>query len=69
MESSKLGFWLQICGNIGILLGLVFVGVQLYQDRQLDIYAALIGIYAVLSVWGFLQWLRAYRQQLPDAPT
>ena len=35
MESSKLGFWLQVGGNIGILLGLVFVGVQLYQDRQL----------------------------------
>jgi len=27
--------WLQILGNIGIVIGLFFVGVQLYQDRQL----------------------------------
>ena len=35
MESSKVGYWLQVGGNIGILLGLVVVALQLYQDRQL----------------------------------
>lgn len=42
------------------------VTVWLYQDRALDIYAALIGLYAVLSVVGFVQWLRVYRRQAPE---
>ena len=37
--------------------------IWLYMDRSLDIYAALICVYAVLSVWGLVQWSRAYRQQ------
>ncbi len=37
--------------------------VWLYMDRSLDIYAALICVYAVLSVWGLMQWTRAYREQ------
>jgi nicotinamide mononucleotide transporter len=37
--------------------------IWLYIDRSLDIYAALICVYAVLSVWGLVQWLRIYRQQ------
>lgn len=37
--------------------------IWLYMDRSLDIYAALICVYAVLSVWGLMQWTRAYRQQ------
>jgi nicotinamide mononucleotide transporter len=37
--------------------------VWLYHDRQLDIYAALIGIYSVLSIWGFLQWRQTYLAQ------
>ncbi len=37
--------------------------IWLYHDRALDIYAALICLYAVLSVTGFIQWLRVYRQQ------
>ncbi len=40
-----------------------FVSIWLYQDRELDIYAMLIGVYAVLSVWGFVQWCRVYRRQ------
>ena len=32
---GKLNDWLQTIGNIGILLGLFFVGYQLYQDREL----------------------------------
>ena len=35
MESSRLGYWLQVGANIGILLGLVFVGLQIQQDREL----------------------------------
>ena len=35
MDSSKIGHWLQISGNIGILCGLIFVAFQLHQDRQL----------------------------------
>jgi nicotinamide mononucleotide transporter len=38
-----------------------FASIWLYHDRELDIYAALIGVYAVLSVWGFIQWYRVYR--------
>ena len=37
------------------------VTIWLYQDRTLDLYAALMGLYAVLSVVGFIGWLRAYR--------
>lgn len=39
--------------------------VWLYHDRALDIYAAQIAVYALLSIWGFISWLRAYRNQLP----
>lgn len=35
METRKLADWLQILGNVGIFVGLFFVGFQLYQDRQL----------------------------------
>jgi nicotinamide mononucleotide transporter len=37
--------------------------IWLYMDRSLDIYAALIFVYAVLSVWGLIQWVEVYRQQ------
>lgn len=37
--------------------------VWLYQDRSLDIYAALIGLYSVLSVWGFWSWRKTYLSQ------
>lgn len=37
--------------------------VWLYQDRALDIYAAQIAVYSVLSVWGFVNWRRSYRAQ------
>ena len=37
--------------------------IWLYLDRSLDIYAGLICVYAVLSVWGLLQWRRLYREQ------
>ncbi|PLW69719.1 nicotinamide riboside transporter PnuC [Pseudohalioglobus lutimaris] len=37
--------------------------IWLYMDRSLDIYAALICVYAVLSVWGLVQWFLVYRQQ------
>lgn len=37
--------------------------IWLYMDRSLDIYAALICVYSVLSVWGLLQWTRIYRAQ------
>jgi nicotinamide mononucleotide transporter len=37
--------------------------IWLYHDRSLDIYAGLIGLYAVLSVWGLLSWRRTWRTQ------
>ena len=37
--------------------------VWLYQDRQLDIYAGLIAVYAVLSVWGLRSWWLSYQEQ------
>ncbi len=40
------------------------VSIWLYMDRSLDIYAGLICVYAVLSVWGLLRWLQLYRGQL-----
>ena len=35
MESSKVGYWLQVGANIGILLGLVLVGFQMRQNSDL----------------------------------
>ena len=44
--------------------------IWLYQDRDLDIYATLIGVYGLLSVWGFIRWLHIYRgQQSQEAST
>lgn len=43
-----------------------FATIWLYQDRALDIYAALMGIYTVLSVVGFVRWRQAYRNQQPS---
>ncbi|RLQ22653.1 nicotinamide riboside transporter PnuC [Seongchinamella sediminis] len=37
--------------------------IWLYMDRSLDIYAALICVYALMSVWGLVQWMRVYRGQ------
>lgn len=37
--------------------------IWLYHDRSLDIYALLIGLYAVLSVWGYISWRRAWLAQ------
>ncbi len=35
MDSNKISNWLQVAGNFGLLAGLLVVGYQLYQDRQL----------------------------------
>lgn len=35
------------------------VSVWLYQDRGLDIYAVLMGVYGLLSIWGFYAWHRS----------
>lgn len=35
MEKDTLHYWLQVVANVGLLVGLVFVGFQLIQDRQL----------------------------------
>ncbi len=35
MDSSRLNHWLQVSANIGIVLGLVLVGVQLKQNSDL----------------------------------
>ncbi len=43
--------------------------IWLYADRSLDIYAALICVYTLLSFWGLLQWWRAWqRENLVPAP-
>ena len=47
----------------GYWLILNLASIWLYQDRNLDIYALLIGIYSIMSVWGFITWQKAYRQQ------
>lgn len=36
--------------------------IWLYADRSLDIYAALIGVYTVMSAWGLLQWWLVWRR-------
>jgi hypothetical protein len=35
MRSQAVSTWLQIGSNVGVILGLVFVGVQIEQDREL----------------------------------
>ena len=35
MESSKVGYWLQVGANIGILTGLIMVGLQINQASYL----------------------------------
>ncbi len=41
--------------------------IWLYHDRDLDIYAVLIGIYSLLSVWGYITWRRSWLAQAqPD---
>lgn len=37
--------------------------VWLYHDRDLDIYAVLIGFYSALSIWGYWRWRRTYQAQ------
>ena len=37
--------------------------IWLYHDRNLDIYAVLIALYSVLSVWGFISWRNSYLSQ------
>ena len=36
MESNKLGYWLQVAANIGILAGLILVGLQMQQNNELQ---------------------------------
>lgn len=43
-------------------LVLNIASVWLYHDRALDFYAAQIGVYGLLSIWGFVTWRRAYRE-------
>ncbi len=47
----------------GYWLILNAISIWLYQDRSLDIYAALIALYTVLSVWGLVRWYREYQLQ------
>lgn len=44
-------------------LAINLVSIWLYQDRELDIYAGLIAVYAALSAWGLYSWRRTYRGQ------
>jgi nicotinamide mononucleotide transporter len=44
-------------------IGINLASIWLYHDRNLDIYAGLIGLYAVLSVWGLVSWRRTWKAQ------
>ena len=64
---SFLGTYLEITKVLEAWLYWLIINlasVWLYHDRNLDIYAVLIGFYSILSVWGFISWRRSYRQQL-----
>ena len=41
MESSKLGYWLQLWANVGILAGLILVALQMRQNEDLLRYQLL----------------------------
>ena len=48
----------------GYWLVLNLASIWLYHDRSLDIYAGLIGLYAILSVWGLISWRRTWLNQV-----
>ena len=64
---SFLGTYLEITKVLEVWIYWLLINlasVWLYHDRDLEIYAALIGCYSVLSVWGFIRWRRTYLAQL-----
>ncbi len=64
---SFLGTYLEVAKVLEAWLYWLLINlasVWLYHDSSLDIYAALIGLYSVLSVWGFLSWRKSFRAQL-----
>ena len=64
---SFLGTYLQITKVLESWLYWLVINlasVWLYQDRGLEIYAVLMGLYSILSVYGFLRWRKSYRSQL-----
>lgn len=48
----------------GYWIVLNLASIWLYHDRSLDIYAGLIGLYAILSVWGLISWRRTWLNQV-----
>ena len=63
---SFLGTYLEISKIMEAWLYWLLINVAsvlLYHDRSLDIYAALMGFYSILSVWGYLSWRRSYIAQ------
>jgi nicotinamide mononucleotide transporter len=63
---SFLGTYLEISKVLEAWIFWLFINlasVWLYHDRDLDIYAGLIGIYSVMSIWGFVQWRKTYLAQ------
>jgi nicotinamide mononucleotide transporter len=67
---SFLGTYLEVAKVLEAWLYWLLINlasVWLYHDRSLDIYAALIGLYSVLSVWGFLSWRKSFRAQRATA--
>ena len=63
---SFLGTWLEISKVLEAWLFWLVINlasVWLYHDRDLDIYAALIGVYSVMSIWGFIQWRKVFLTQ------
>jgi nicotinamide mononucleotide transporter len=64
---SFLGSYLEISKVLEAWIFWFFINlasVWLYHDRDLDIYAALIAVYCVMSIWGFIQWRKTYLAQL-----
>lgn len=64
MSSNKFGDWLQIIGTFGVLGGLIFVGLEIRQDRQIakadavDAYAQGLKDWAGLISDNADVWLR-----------
>jgi nicotinamide mononucleotide transporter len=66
---SFLGTYLEITKVMEAWIYWLFINlasVWLYHDRSLDIYAALIALYSVLSIWGFFRWRASYHSQLEE---
>ena len=54
MESDKVVAWFQVAGLVGVLGGLVFVGLQLRQDREIAVIDGMADAGGALLYWAEL---------------